>query len=87
MRTTNTSGEILIDGESNSIASTTDKIRALYHLTKPGITRMVVLTTTAGYFLAIPNFVTIQSLGGQILHFLFLSPKFSIRCITNAKFQ
>lgn len=71
MRTTNTSGEILIDSESSTIASNTDKIRALYHLTKPGITRMVVLTTTAGYFLAIPNFVTIQSLGGQILHFLF----------------
>lgn len=71
MRTTNTSGEILIDSESSAIASTTDKIRALYHLTKPGITRMVVLTTTAGYFLAIPNFVTIQSLGEQILHFLF----------------
>lgn len=70
MRTTNTSGEILIDSESSTIASNTDKIRALYHLTKPGITRMVVLTTTAGYFLAIPNFVTIQSLGEQILHFI-----------------
>jgi protoheme IX farnesyltransferase len=30
-------------------------LKAYYHLTKPGITRMVVLTTTAGYFLGIPS--------------------------------
>lgn len=65
---TNTS-DAIIENQA-SIVTTVDKVRALYHLTKPGITRMVVLTTTAGYFLAIPNFVTIQSLGGQILHFL-----------------
>lgn len=31
------------------------KTSAYYNLTKPGITRMVVLTTTTGYYLAIPD--------------------------------
>jgi protoheme IX farnesyltransferase len=34
---------------------TAQKISAYYNLTKPGITRMVVLTTTTGYYLAIPD--------------------------------
>lgn len=56
--------------KTTTLVSAVDKLRGIYQLTKPGITRMVVLTTTAGYFLAIPNFGTIQSMGGQVIHFL-----------------
>jgi len=71
-------GELL--AETPTMASAFVKIRALYQLTKPGITRMVVLTTTAGYFLAIPNFGTIQSLTEQVLHFILTVLGTSLTC-------
>lgn len=39
-----------------------NKLIAYYNLTKPGITRMVILTTTVGYYLAIP-IATIEYFG------------------------
>lgn len=62
------SAELVAD--SPNVVPFVEKLRGVYHLTKPGITRMVVLTTSAGYFLAIPNFSTIQSLSEQIVHFV-----------------
>lgn len=47
------------------------KIQAYFELTKPGITRMIVLTAAAGYYLAIDkHFEEFFSSGYLIIHFL-----------------
>jgi heme O synthase-like polyprenyltransferase len=47
-------------------------IKAYFELTKPGITRMIVLTAATGYYLAIPvHFEEYCSSMGNILLFLF----------------
>lgn len=70
-------GELL--AETPTMATAFVKLRAMYQLTKPGITRMVVLSTTAGYFLAIPQ-LNVLSLSEQILHFILTVLGTSLTC-------
>lgn len=44
-----------------------DLLRALWELTKPGITRMVVITTAAGFYLGSEGSVALGSLGHTLL--------------------
>ncbi len=43
---------------------------AYYELTKPGITKMVVMSTAVGYYLAVDHFFTYMSGWGNVFHFL-----------------
>ncbi len=48
-----------------------ERWKAYYELTKPGITKMVVLTASAGYFLAVESPLAFFAQVGNIVHFLF----------------
>lgn len=44
----------LADGAPDRVASLRDRAAAFYHLTKPGITRHILFTTAAGFYMAAP---------------------------------
>ncbi|MCS6809154.1 MAG: heme o synthase [Bacteroidota bacterium] len=58
------------DSDNTKGGSILQRLNAYYELTKPGITRMVVLSGAAGYYLGIPETLQYFSVSSNIVNFL-----------------